>query len=126
MCLQASELLWKEPVRLPQLGGLGGRLEALAEDFKVQSDLFTATPFVPSMSVTSSPEVLLWMQAMYHQDRLCSQKTCHCDLEVTLSKVIMTESDCSLKFPLLAIHQAHHSSLMARERLLKDLAEVPR
>lgn len=33
--MQASELPWKEPVRLPQFSGLSGRLESLAEDFKV-------------------------------------------------------------------------------------------
>ncbi|KAK9822516.1 hypothetical protein WJX74_000542 [Apatococcus lobatus] len=39
---RASELPWREPVRLPQIGGLSGRLESLAEDFKSKPTLTKA------------------------------------------------------------------------------------
>ena len=31
---------------------------------------------------------------MYYQDRPCSQKSCHCNLDVILSQVVITRSDC--------------------------------
>ena len=37
------------------------------------------------------------MSAMYYQDRPCSQKTCHCHLDVTLARVVITRSDCTVR-----------------------------
>ena len=66
----------------------------LAQINIIQSDLVTTTPLVPSKKVTVSCVSLYRCSAMYCQDRACPPTICHCDLDVTVSKVTITRSDC--------------------------------
>ena len=61
----------------------------------VQSNLFSTMLLVPCKIVSVS-RVSLWRcTAMHCQDRACPLEICHCDLDVTISKVTMTRSDCN-------------------------------
>ena len=60
----------------------------------IQSDPVTPTPLVCCKSVTVSWMSLYRCTAMYCWDRACPPKICHCNLDVTVSEVAVTRSDC--------------------------------
>ena len=68
----------------------------------MQTDLFTTKPLVPSISVTVSGTPFDSCTAMYCQDRPCFLKTCHCNLNGTVSNIFTIRSAHVVRSPAAA------------------------
>ena len=62
---------------------------------QVQSDPVTTAPLIPSRDVIMTWTPSYGCTSISCQNRACPQKVCRCRLDVTVSKVTITRSDCT-------------------------------